>query len=265
MKLNIVPARVGIQWAFCGVRTFFKQPLAFTGLFFMFMAGLSLLAQIPYAGDLLAMTLAPAAFVGLMNATNLVEQGRFPMPDTLLVALRQGPGRTRAILTLGVLLALGMALADGILMWIDGGYMAQLQAAITAQGNIPSDALKDPRLVRFLLAAILLHLPFSLLFWHAPALVHWNAVAPVKSLFFSSLAVLKNARAFALYALSWLLIYLVANWALFALAMLFGSADIAKFGLLPMLLLIWAMFCISAWFTYRDCFAQPAGNAEPPA
>ena len=44
MKLNIVPARTGTQWVREGVRTFFKQPLAMAGLFFMFMASLSVAA-----------------------------------------------------------------------------------------------------------------------------------------------------------------------------------------------------------------------------
>ena len=38
MKLNIVPARTGIEWVKLGVKTFLKQPLALTGLFFMYMA-----------------------------------------------------------------------------------------------------------------------------------------------------------------------------------------------------------------------------------
>ena len=42
MKLNIVPARTGLLWVKLGIKTFFGQPLAMSGLFFMFMAVLSL-------------------------------------------------------------------------------------------------------------------------------------------------------------------------------------------------------------------------------
>ena len=35
MKLNIVPARTGLTWVKLGISTFFKQPLAIVGLFFM--------------------------------------------------------------------------------------------------------------------------------------------------------------------------------------------------------------------------------------
>ena len=50
MKLNIVPARTGIQWVKLGVLTFFRQPLALAGLFFMYTAVVVLLAQIPVIG-----------------------------------------------------------------------------------------------------------------------------------------------------------------------------------------------------------------------
>ena len=68
MKLNIVPARTGTQWVREGVRTFFKQPLAMAGLFFMFMASLSVAAFVPLVGGLLALVLVPALTAGLMAA-----------------------------------------------------------------------------------------------------------------------------------------------------------------------------------------------------
>ena len=35
MKLNIVPARTGLQWVKLGLRTFMQQPFALTALFFL--------------------------------------------------------------------------------------------------------------------------------------------------------------------------------------------------------------------------------------
>ena len=37
MKLNIVTPRTGFVWVRLGIRTFWKQPLAMSGLFFLFM------------------------------------------------------------------------------------------------------------------------------------------------------------------------------------------------------------------------------------
>ena len=39
MKLNLVDAKTGTVWVRQGIRAFWKQPLALSGLFFMFMAG----------------------------------------------------------------------------------------------------------------------------------------------------------------------------------------------------------------------------------
>ena len=69
MKLNIVPARTGLVWLKLGVSTFFKQPLALSGLFFMYMALISVATIVPFVGSALALTLLPAATLGLMAAS----------------------------------------------------------------------------------------------------------------------------------------------------------------------------------------------------
>ena len=58
MKLHIVPANRGVQWAKLGMRTFLKQPLALAGLFFMFMAVLSVATLLPFIGAALALVKA---------------------------------------------------------------------------------------------------------------------------------------------------------------------------------------------------------------
>ena len=42
MKLQLVPARQGTLWIKLGIQTFFRQPLALAGLFFMFLAVISI-------------------------------------------------------------------------------------------------------------------------------------------------------------------------------------------------------------------------------
>ncbi len=90
MRLNHVPASTGVQWVKLGVRTFFKQPLALAGLFFMFMLLVSILALVPLLGQALALALLPAATLGLMAATREAEKGQFPMPTVLASAFRAG-------------------------------------------------------------------------------------------------------------------------------------------------------------------------------
>ena len=59
MKLNIVPPRTGWIWVRQGIRTFWKQPLAMSGLFFLFMAWVSLASMLPVVGNVLARCCCP--------------------------------------------------------------------------------------------------------------------------------------------------------------------------------------------------------------
>jgi len=102
MKLHIHPARQGLIWVKQGVRTFFRQPLALSGLFFIFMALMSLLSLVPVLGNALALALLPAATLGLMAATQVVTQGEFPKPMVLLSGFRAGRKELRSMLVLGV-------------------------------------------------------------------------------------------------------------------------------------------------------------------
>ena len=49
-----------------------------------------------------------------------------------------------------------------------------------------------------------LYLPLSMLFWHAPALVYWQQIEPLKSLFFSFMACWQNKGAMLVYLLAWM-------------------------------------------------------------
>lgn len=262
MKLNIVPASTGAQWVLASVRTFFKRPVALIGLFLMFVATLSLIAIIPFVGIFVALALVPAFTVGLMAGTREAEAGRFPFPNTLFVALRQGPPQTRAMLLLGALYALAVLAVLGITALIDGGSLAQLYLG---QISLSQELADDPRLRTAMWVSTLLYLPISLAFWHAPALVHWHAVPPVKSLFFSLVAVLRNARAFLLYGAVWLMLSFGAGLALLLFMLLnsFSSgAALAATAMFPLSLVLGALFFTSLWFTFRDCFVE--GDEQPP-
>ena len=69
MKLRVVPARTGAQWVREGLRLFFKQPLAFAGLFFVFMAFGQLASYVPVAGDFVALLVVPAFTICMMAAS----------------------------------------------------------------------------------------------------------------------------------------------------------------------------------------------------
>ena len=100
-------------------------------------------------------------------------------------------------------------------------------------------------------------MPLSLLFWHAPALVYWDGVPPVKSLFFSFVACTRNVGAFTVYSLAWILAFVVIGFTVVLLASLTGSEDAVVAVLFPSAMLMAAMFFTSIYFTYAESFSTP--------
>lgn len=251
MKLNLVPGRTGALWVKLGIRTFFRQPLALAGLFFMFMALMTLASQIPYIGIALAMALLPAATLGLMVATREAADGRFPMPLVLLAAFRAGKQQARAMLLLGAWYSLGFLLAMGASWWVDGGGFARVYLG----GATPTrELMLESDFQMAMWVFIGLHLPLSLLFWHAPALVHWHGLSPLKSLFFSIVACWRNFWAFVIFGLLWMALLVLVVACVTTAAALLGNPGLAGDLLFPLLLLLASMFFTSLYFTFRDSF-----------
>jgi hypothetical protein len=251
VKLNIVPARTGVKWVKLGMQTFAKQPLALAGLFFMYMAAVIVVAQVPVIGLVIGGMLVPAATLGLMAATAEATKGRFPMPSVLISAFRAGRQRVRAMLWLGLFYTVGSTLATGL---------ASLIAGPPAAGAGEIDGAT--------VLALALHTPLFLMFWHAPALVHWYGVTPAKSLFFSMVACLKNFGAYLVYGLTWLIVFLGVGTVFGVLGGLLGGPEMARAVVVPTALLMVAMFSTSIYFTFLDSFvatpdAEPQPSGEP--
>ena len=258
MKLNIVPARTGLQWVKLGIRTFLRQPLALAGLFFMYMAAVLVLSQVPLIGPIVGGLLVPAATLGLMAATAEAAKGRFPMPSVLLSAFRAGRQRARAMLVLGALYTAGSLLASLLADLLFGGG-APVPPAPGGEGVPPQ---MDARV----LLALLLHTPLVLLFWHAPALVHWHGVPPLKSLFFSAVACLRNIGALLVFGFAWAGVFLAVGFVLSTVGLLLGGGTLARNLMLPLVLMLVAMLTTSLYFTFRDSIVSddPTPDALEP-
>lgn len=261
MKLNIVPARTGFDWARAGVRTFWQQPLALAGLFFMFISLVSVASLIPYVGSVLALVLLPAATLGLMAATREAAQGRFPMPSILFTAFRAGRPQTRAMLLLGALYATGFLGVLGASALADGGAFARMYLV---GGALTPELLQSAAFQSAMWVALALYLPFSMMFWHAPALVHWHGVTPGKSVFFSFVACARNSGAFALYVLSWLGLFLAVGVVIMIVTITLGQPGLMNIVMFPTVMLLAAMFFSSMWFTFRDSFVTDDEPAATP-
>ena len=255
MKLHIVPARQGVLWVKLGIRTFFRQPLALTGLFFIFMAVMSVVSLVPFIGNVLALALLPGATLGLMVATQEALKGQFPMPSVLIAGFRAGKEQLRAMLILGALYALGFVGVLGLSALADGGKFASMYLF---GGAVGSEVLQDPGFEAATMVALVLYMPLSLLFWFAPALVYWDKVSPLKSLFFSLVACVRNLGAFTVYSMVWMLVFMVIGLGVVLIAGLSGSEEAVALVLYPTAMVMAAMFFSSIYFTYADSFSIPS-------
>jgi hypothetical protein len=261
VKLNIVPARTGLQWVKLGMRTFFRQPLALTGLFFMYMAVVLVISQIPVLGPMLGAMLVPAATLGLMAASAEASSGRFPMPMVLLSAFRAGRQRARAMLVLGAIYTAGSLVATGLGTLLTGD-----------SGSVAAAEAQMPEVDTRTLVILLLHSPLVVMFWHSPALVHWHGVTPVKSLFFSVVACFRNFGALAVYGLAWVAVFVAIGFLVSSIGLMLGGLAVARSIMMPTVLILVAMFSTSLYFTFRDSFrgddiaeeaGQPEGESHP--
>jgi len=123
----------------------------------------------------------------------------------------------------------------------------ELTPEVVLQGDFQTAAL----------VAMVLYLPLSLLFWHAPALVHWHGISPVKSLFFSAVACLRNFWAFTVFGMVWMAAFLGVATGVAIVVSLLGNVELINAILFPVGLAMAAMFFTSFYFTYRDCFDTP--------
>ena len=251
MKLHIVPASRGVQWVKLGARTFFKQPMALAGLFFMFMAVISLLSMVPLLGNIGALVVIPGATLGFMAATQEALNGRFPMPGILATAYRAGPEKRRSMLVLGALYMAGFLVVLAVSAMADGGKFARLYLL---GGTMSSELLESADFELAVILALVLYLPLSLMFWHAPALVHWHGVSPVKSLFFSLVACKRNFGAFTVFGVVWMGVFVVLSMGVATIALALGNPDLVAMLMFPAAMLMAAMFFTSLFFSYHDCF-----------
>lgn len=259
MKLNIVPATQGATWVKSGMRIFVRQPLALGGLFFLFVGLMSAMSIIPIAGTFASLVLLPSLTVGLLQATRLVEAGRFPMPVTLFVALIQSADQRLKMLKLGAFYAVAFSLSLAVTALIDGGQFARLY--LTGEG-VDAATLEQGQLQMAAIVGAALYLPLALLFWHAPALTFWHGVAPAKAMFFSITACWRNKGAILVYFMTWGGVFLGCAVALSMLTALLGAAFLQLF-YVPLLLVLAAMVTVSVYFSVCDSFADPLPPLPP--
>lgn len=259
MNLQIVPAKTGLKWVRQGINTFWRQPLALTGLFFLFMATVSVVSIVPFVGSALALVVLPALTLGMMAASQTASEGKFPMPKVLFVAFKAGPHR-KTMFLLGALYALIFLGVMFISTLADGGTFANVYFGGEA---MTPEVVTAESFQTALWVSMLFYVPLSMMFWHSPALVHWYGMPAVKSLFFSFMACWRNIKAFTLYVFAWGVIFMLAGLLSMVIASLLGNPGLMMAIFMPMALMVAAMFFTSMLFSVRDCFSTDVYD-EPP-
>ena len=221
------------------------------GAVFLVHGPISLVSVLPLVGGVVALLLMPAFTAGLMAATQTASEGQFPMPGTLWLPLRAG-ARRKPMLQLGALYATGFLALMAASVLVDGGQFARvyLGGAPLSPELVQSDSFQTA-----LWVTMLLYAPLSMLFWHAPALVFWQGISPVKSLFFSWMACWRNKGAFAVYVAVWMAVFGSAAVAAMLVGSLMGEPQMTLSIMMPLALLVAAMFFTSMLFTVKDCFS----------
>ncbi|MDT8989353.1 BPSS1780 family membrane protein [Curvibacter sp. APW13] len=256
MKLQLVSANRGSTWVRQGLRTFMRQPLGLIGLFMMFALLLMGLHVLPTLGTALGLALVPGFTAGFVRAARRVEEGKFPLPHELVYWARSRVTRQR-MAALGGLYLLSIALLMLVSVFVDGGSLARFYVL---GGTLDEETLRNPALLNAALLTLVLYLPVSMAFWHAPMLVADEDIGPVKALFFSFVACKRNIGAFTVYGLSWSLFYMAISMLASAVAVMVGGPEALQWLLMPMTLAMAALFFTSIHYSYRDCLVPPEGE-----
>lgn len=265
LTLQTVPSARGLQWLRQGFVETWRHPLAYAGLFAVFMLAMAVLVLVPVIGGVLMLGAVPLLSLGFMMATAGSQRGVPVHAGVYLAPWRGTPVlQRRRLLALCGAYALSSLCVLLLCNQIDGGRFDEL-LSLAAEGKADTPewaalagdpAVQTGALLRGLLTVLL-----SVPFWHAPALVQWGGQGVAQSLFSSVLAVWRTRGAFTLYALGWLALTAATGGALALLLSLLGLGQAMSVVVMPLGLLFTAAFYVSLYFSFVESFSQGRSEA----
>jgi hypothetical protein len=93
--------------------------------------------------------------------------------------------------------------------------------------------------------------------------VHWDGQSVAQSLFSSTVGCWRNKGAFAVFGLTWVAVILAFGVLLNTVfALLLDSPQLVPMAALPAGLLFSTVFYASLYFTFADCFGEPAATPD---
>lgn len=257
VRLREVPAAAGRQWIGQAFRTFRRRPGVFLMTFAAMVFGETLLTSLGVVGLVLFGLSVPMASLVFMMLTawTLADQPEdrrlAAQPFAATRRQRQGlVGLCAVYFTAVIVLSwLGAAVAgDSSDTYVQAVRAYYASSATGGEMPRPDGALVGALVVIYGGMSLV-----SLVMWHAPALVHWGGQGAAQSLFSSALAVWRTRGAFTVYVLGWTLLGSVLMVLTNVLALL-GLGAVALFVLMPMLVMGFAVFYVSLYFTFTGTF-----------
>lgn len=258
MELRSVPARAGLQWVQDGFRALVRQPWAALLMFSTYVLVSAGVSALPLIGIVFPLLAVQFGTLGFMQASRQIVVGQPLWPDVLLAGFRGGRAATRNMIILAVLYALAVTAVLGAAALLDHGALLRLLLFSDSPDANAESAVRAGALL-----ATAAYVPVSLAFWLAPALVVWHGLPPVKALFFSFMLCLRNLRAFALYLLQWMLLFLSLPTLVLVIARALGASEgaAAMFGL-PVAVALFLAYILSFYATYATLVAPPDEPAQ---
>ena len=271
IRLRTLPAVAGLHWIRRAVRTFWRRPLGFIGLWLFFTLSLPMIALAAVMISPLAM-LAVAAWlplltVGFMQATSDVLDDLKLRPAVFKASFSTTPQAARATLAIVLIYVAAIAVLVLCADAMDGGETRRwLQAAMTPppDGKPPVIApMSDASLssVRFVMLGMTV---VSIPLWYAPALVHWGGQGVAQALFSSVVALWRTKGAFVTFLLGWFVVGVAYDALVQLLAAVIGVEAVSLAALTGQMVLSIVYF-ISMWFGFVDTFEIAPADPAPPA
>ncbi len=246
------PASAGLQWLKGGLRLFFRQPGGLLAILFATMLA-GILLTIPVVGPVLL----PSLIVTILQACQLADQGERIMPGVLLTGFR-GP-TFKDLCRLGlVYMAISLVLTGVAMLLVDEETWKVLQAGvIDEKGKLRVDIDDLQTIMLIGLAQLLIWLG---MIYSAP-LVYWQRMATFKAIFYSVVAVARDAKAFALMLAAWFIAFFALS---LALMLITGNGNIGRTVLMwASALCVMILWC-ALYAGYRQIFGAPGTPAPEP-
>lgn len=255
MQARSLPARHGALWLLAGFRLFRRNPPLLTAVTLGYLFLIIIINLLPFVGPFLLPLALPALAVLVANGCRAIEDGRTASGWALTRGIKEN---RIPLIRLGGLHLLGSILILSVSTLIAGG----------PESLAKLDPADEEAMLATMLRLLVVATPVLMAFWFAPLLTAWDQVSPLKSVFFSFVASLRNWRAFAVYVLAVAVVGVAVPGLLMVVVGAISESLLKVLSVALRMVLIFVLapvLAASVYVSYRDVFHSAAEAAPEPA